>query len=695
MCVEFLKKYFSIGKTTLHRQEITGFTQHDGEQFHESWERFNDLLRTCPHHAIPKWQLVQSFYQGLVEPHRQLVDSSSGGIFLHKNVNDAWKLFENLSENSQHRASSLRHSRGAASSSSKQRGVYEVQPSNDLTHQVAVLTQTLKELITSGQHPLPVGHHRPTFQEACGICTSPMHYITDCPSASQYPEFVQEQVSAAQGFSRPDYDPFSPTYNAGRKDHPNFSWRTQNQSSPSSLQQRPHNQNGFNQPRPNYPSTFNQAASQRVPQPFQQAPPPSQAPQPQRSPNFDETMLQGMQTVLQKLQGLESTSQQCNSNTHSIAWLESQISELANAFSKREECKLPSQPVSNPRGQFQVDHQQAPNRYEEQAQAVIALRNGRVIETRPTEDIPKEQDAHSSSSRQKGKDKVLKEKGSTPLDTPTTSPTSHSTNFAVVPPVMPRVPFPAALNSPSPYSKKAAAMEDMIETFKQVKINLPLIEAIRQVPSYAKFLKDLCTQKRKSRTNVTQKVLLAEGVSSVFHTSTAPKLPDPGTPTISCIIGDLLIERALLDLGASVNLMPYSVYERFGLGELKPTSITLQLADRSVRIPRGVIEDVLVKVDHFFFPADFIVIDTEPGQISKQTTPVILGRPFLATANASINVRAGVMDVSFGNMNVKLNIYNPSRDPPSDADCFAVDVIDNNVVEDPCLCHALDFQLNK
>ncbi|KAG5561632.1 hypothetical protein RHGRI_004630 [Rhododendron griersonianum] len=114
-----------------------------------------------------------------------------------------------------------------------------------------------------------------------------------------------------------------------------------------------------------------------------------------------------MQTVLQKLQGLESTNQQCNSNTHSIARLESQIGQLTNAFSKREEGKLPSQPVSNLRGQFQVDHQQAPNHYEEQAQAVIALRSGRVIETRPIEDTPKEQDAHSSSSRQKGKDKVL------------------------------------------------------------------------------------------------------------------------------------------------------------------------------------------------------------------------------------------------------------------------------------------------
>lgn len=108
-----------------------------------------------------------------------------------------------------------------------------------------------------------------------------------------------------------------------------------------------------------------------------------------------------------------------------------------------------------------------------------------------------------------------------------------------------------------------------------------------------------------------------------------------------------------------------------------------------MRNPRGVIEDVLVKVDQFLFPADFIVLDTELGQTSKQTTPIILGRPFLATANANIHVRAGVMDVSFGNMNVKLNIYNSSRHAQSEEDCFAVNVLDS-LVEDPlqaCLDH--------
>ena len=115
------------------------------------------------------------------------------------------------------------------------------------------------------------------------------------------------------------------------------------------------------------------------------------------------------------------------------------------------------------------------------------------------------------------------------------------------------------------------------------------------------------------------------------------KCKNPGSSTISCKIGDCLIERALLDLGASVNLMPYSVYLQLGLGELKPTTMTLQLADRSVKIPRGIVEDVLIKVDAFYFLVDFVVLDTEPALNASTQIHVILGRPFLATSNALIN----------------------------------------------------------
>ena len=112
-----------------------------------------------------------------------------------------------------------------------------------------------------------------------------------------------------------------------------------------------------------------------------------------------------------------------------------------------------------------------------------------------------------------------------------------------------------------------------------------------------------------------------------------------------------------------MNLLSYLVYLQLGLGELKPTTVTLQLADRSIKRPRGIIEDVLIKVDKFYFPVDFIVIDTEPIHDVVNQIPVILGRPFLATTNALINCRMRVMKISFGNMTVELNIFNINNQP--------------------------------
>ena len=115
---------------------------------------------------------------------------------------------------------------------------------------------------------------------------------------------------------------------------------------------------------------------------------------------------------------------------------------------------------------------------------------------------------------------------------------------------------------------------------------------IKQVPTYAKILKDLCTVKRGL--NVDKKAFLTEQVSAIIQCKTSVKYKDPGCPTISDNIGGTCVEKALLDLGASVNLLPYSMYKQLGLGELKPTSFTLSLADRSIKIPKRTVEDVLI-----------------------------------------------------------------------------------------------------
>ena len=87
------------------------FGQLEGEQFQQSWERLKELIRICPHHQVPKWHLVQSFYDGLAEGVHQMVDSSFGGTFMMKIEDEAWNLFETLSENSMHHTSSSQSSR--------------------------------------------------------------------------------------------------------------------------------------------------------------------------------------------------------------------------------------------------------------------------------------------------------------------------------------------------------------------------------------------------------------------------------------------------------------------------------------------------------------------------------------------------------------------------------------------------------
>ena len=218
---------------------------------------------------------------------------------------------------------------------------------------------------------------------------------------------------------------------------------------------------------------------------------------------------------------------------------------------------------------------------------------------------------------------------------------------------------------------------EIYELFKQVKLNIPLLDVIKKIPSYAKFLKDLCIVKRKLGVN--KEAFMTEQSTSLIRNNLPPKYKDPGSPTISIVVGNSKLGHALVDLGASVNLLPYSVYVDLGLGELEPINITLQLADRSVKIPRGIVKDVLVQVDKFYFPVDFVVLDTQPVVNQGTQFPVILGRPFLATANAIIHCRGGLMTLSFGNMTVNLNIFNVIKGMGDEEDMCEINMVDSVV----------------
>ena len=202
------------------------------------------------------------------------------------------------------------------------------------------------------------------------------------------------------------------------------------------------------------------------------------------------------------------------------------------------------------------------------------------------------------------------------------------------------VPFPSRFAK----SKKEEHDKEVLETFRKVQVNIPLVEAIKQIPRYAKFLKELCTKKRKLKGN--EKVSVGENVSAVLQRKLPPKCKDPGTFTIPCNIDNTRFEKALLDLGASINVMPFSIYTSLNLGPIKKTGVIIQLADRSNAYPMGVVEDVLVQVNKFVFPADFYVLDME-DDTSPNPTPLLLGRPFLKTAKTKIDVDGGSLTMEF------------------------------------------------
>ncbi|KAK1588944.1 hypothetical protein Q3G72_028877 [Acer saccharum] len=170
-----------------------------------------------------------------------------------------------------------------------------------------------------------------------------------------------------------------------------------------------------------------------------------------------------------------------------------------------------------------------------------------------------------------------------------------------------------------------------------------------------------------------------EGTRGSEEKELPPKLKDPGSFCINITVGGTQLEKAMLDLGASINLMPYSIYKQLGLNELKPTTMSLLLADGSVRYPRGHVEDVLVQVGKLIIPTDFVVLDME--DVSKETNmrPVLLGRPFMATAKTFIDVQNGKLSMTVLDETVEFKLFEASSYPTGADDCSFIEVLDPGV----------------
>nr|XP_009599631.1 uncharacterized protein LOC104095251 [Nicotiana tomentosiformis] len=211
----------------------------------------------------------------------------------------------------------------------------------------------------------------------------------------------------------------------------------------------------------------------------------------------------------------------------------------------------------------------------------------------------------------------------------------------------PSAPFPQRLAK----YQKDEQYKKFMEMLKQIQVNIPLIDVLREMPGYVKMMKDLMSPE---------------------------KLSDPGSFTIPCTRGSYAFAKALCHLGASINLMPLSIYKKLGIGRARPTSMLLQLADRTVKIPSGILDDVLVHVGKFVFPADFIILDCKVDD----EIPIILGRPFLATGRALIDCETGELKMRLNNEEITFNVQKSMRRPSEFANCSLLDTVDAIMEED-------------
>ncbi|CAM8926089.1 unnamed protein product [Rhodiola kirilowii] len=220
--------------------------------------------------------------------------------------------------------------------------------------------------------------------------------------------------------------------------------------------------------------------------------------------------------------------------------------------------------------------------------------------------------------------------------------------------------------------------KDVWELFSRVEINIPILEAIKQIPRYAKFLKELCTNRRRG-TCVDQE-LMSRNVLAVIQRTVPPKCGDPGTYTIPCTIGNIRIENCMLDLGASINVLPYSIYSSLRIGPLEPAGLTIQLADWSCKQPEGKIEDVLVQVGELVFPADFYVLKMENCGPNDHA-PVLLGRPFLKTSKMKIDCGSGMLSMEVEGEVFSFDIFRAMKHPLEFETVHALDTLDDLVHE--------------
>ncbi|XP_024981754.1 uncharacterized protein LOC112518337 [Cynara cardunculus var. scolymus] len=421
-------------------------------------------------------------------------------------------------------------------------------------------------------------------------------------------------------------DPFSSTYNPGWRQHPNLSYAPR-QGQGQQFQQR----GSFQPPQQFQPQQF------QAPPGFQQQHQPKAPFQPntqhqhQVSPQAPSGSGTSLEDVVKSMAANMVKFQQ--ETQTSIQDLHATVEQLVN------KGKLPSQTETNPKANV----------------SVVTLRSGKELQEvgkKKKEKVHEEEELEVKTSTSGAKDVKEEAKKKTPKV------------------IVQAPPFPSRFEK----TKRENEEKEILDTFRKVQVNIPLLDAIKQVPRYAKFFKELCTNKKKLKGN--EKISMSQNVSAVLQKQLPPKCKDLGMFTMPCKVGNVWVNQAMLDLGASINVMSYAIYSSLDVGSLKPTGVVIQLTDRSIVYPKGVLEDVLVQVNELVFPADFYVIDMEEKNASNAGM-LLLGRPFFKTSKTKVDVHSGSLTMEFDGKMIKFNIYDALRHPSDVSSLCFVDIVES------------------
>ncbi|XP_050222549.1 uncharacterized protein LOC126672639 [Mercurialis annua] len=475
-----------------------------------------------------------------------------------------------------------------------------------------------------------------SVQVGCEHCEDFIHSSGECYAMGQA---WSEKVNYVGG-QRQGNDPYSNTYNLRWKNHPNFGWRNQEgQGNVQAQQQAGPSFQGGN--RPQQQGQYHNHRGQGN----------NYVGRPQHPPGFQPQNNMDKGNVLSKvLEKLEKTEQREKNQASTIHHLETQISQMVISLQGRTQGGLPSITENNPRGQFKA----------------VELRSGKNLgkangkRPRIEEDEPQVVIDIASSSQELPKPC---EEVAIYIEEPYVRPPPP-------PPFVPKVPFPSRLRK-APDNQK---FHKFLEIFKKLQINISLADALREMPQYAKFLKDIITNKRSWDNGAT--ISVPEVCSSIILSDLPAKLKDPGSFSIPCTIGNMSSISFLCYLEAGINLMPLTLFRTLCREKsVKNTSMVLQVADHSLKRLYGIVEDVLVKVDKFIFPVDFVILDYA---VDKEC-PMILGRPFMNTTRTLIDVPGGKLTLRIDEETVEFDMKRVTRGTIEEEDCMRIDLVDELV----------------